>query len=119
MKEIGRKGEIRKAIGKDGITFLVLYSDHCPACMMIRKAMEEIDGEANVVMCNVDRVKGVLEEFPIMAVPTTNVYVNGEYRFTIEGAYPPAVFRNLIRKLREAGDERALTGNIKSRGGGL
>jgi thioredoxin 1 len=78
------------------------WAEWCGPCRMIAPVLEEIAGEyadkIDVVKLNVDQNPGVAQRYQILAIPTLNVFQNGEVVKQIKGAKPKAA---LLRDLAE------------------
>jgi thioredoxin 1 len=78
------------------------WAEWCGPCRMIAPVLEEIAGEyadkIDVVKLNVDENPGVAQRYQILAIPTLNVFQNGEVVKQIKGAKPKAA---LLRDLAE------------------
>ena len=78
------------------------WAEWCGPCRMIAPVLEEIAGEyadkIEVVKLNVDENPGIAQRYQILAIPTLNVFHNGEVVKQIKGAKPKAA---LLRDLAE------------------
>ena len=78
------------------------WAEWCGPCRMIAPVLEEIAGEygdkIDVVKLNVDDNPGIAQRYSILAIPTLNVFQNGEVVKQIKGAKPKAA---LLRDLAE------------------
>jgi thioredoxin 1 len=78
------------------------WAEWCGPCRMISPVLEEIAGEyadkIDVVKLNVDENPGIAQRYQILAIPTLNVFHNGEVVKQIKGAKPKAA---LLRDLAE------------------
>ncbi len=78
------------------------WAEWCGPCRMIAPVLEEIAGEyadkIDVVKLNVDENPGVAQRYSILAIPTLNVFQNGEVVKQIKGAKPKAA---LLKDLAE------------------
>jgi thioredoxin 1 len=78
------------------------WAEWCGPCRMIAPVLEEIAGEyadkIDVVKLNVDENPGIAQRYQILAIPTLNVFQNGEVVKQIKGAKPKAA---LLRDLAE------------------
>jgi thioredoxin 1 len=70
------------------------WAEWCGPCRMIAPVLEEIAGEygdkVDVVKLNVDENPGIAQRYQILAIPTLNVFQNGEVVKQIKGAKPKA-----------------------------
>jgi thioredoxin 1 len=70
------------------------WAEWCGPCRMIAPLLEEIAGEyadkIDVVKLNVDENPAVAQRYQILAIPTLNVFQNGEVVKQIKGAKPKA-----------------------------
>jgi thioredoxin 1 len=70
------------------------WAEWCGPCRMIAPVLEEIAGEyadkIDVVKLNVDDNPGIAQRYQILAIPTLNVFQNGEVVKQIKGAKPKA-----------------------------
>jgi len=70
------------------------WAEWCGPCRMIAPLLEEIAGEygdkIDVVKLNVDENPGIAQRYQILAIPTLNVFQNGEVVKQIKGAKPKA-----------------------------
>ena len=70
------------------------WAEWCGPCRMIAPLLEEIAGEygdkVDVVKLNVDENPGIAQRYQILAIPTLNVFRNGEVVKQIKGAKPKA-----------------------------
>ena len=68
------------------------WAEWCGPCRMIAPVLEEIASEhadkIDVVKLNVDDNPGVAQKYQILAIPTLNVFQNGEVVKQIKGAKP-------------------------------
>ena len=78
------------------------WAEWCGPCRMIAPVLEEIASEygeqIDVVKLNVDENPAVAQRYQILAIPTLNVFLNGEVVKQIKGAKPKAA---LLRDLAE------------------
>ena len=68
------------------------WAEWCGPCKMIAPVLEEIAGEyadkIDVVKLNVDENPDIAQRYHILAIPTLNVFQNGEVVKQIKGAKP-------------------------------
>ena len=73
------------------------WAEWCGPCRMIAPVLEEIASEhadkIDVVKLNVDENPGVAQKYQILAIPTLNVFQNGEVVKQIKGAKPKSALR--------------------------
>ena len=78
------------------------WAEWCGPCRMIAPVLEEIAKEhadkIDVVKLNVDENPAVAQRYQILAIPTLNVFQNGEVVKQIKGAKPKAA---LLKDLAE------------------
>ena len=78
------------------------WAEWCGPCRMIAPVLEEIATEhadkIDVVKLNVDENPAVAQKYQILAIPTLNVFQNGEVVKQIKGAKPKAA---LLRDLAD------------------
>ena len=78
------------------------WAEWCGPCRMIAPVLEEIASEhadkIDVVKLNVDDNPAVAQKYQILAIPTLNVFQNGEVVKQIKGAKPKAA---LLKDLAE------------------
>jgi thioredoxin 1 len=78
------------------------WAEWCGPCRMIAPVLEEIAGEyadkIDVVKLNVDENPAIAQRYQILAIPTLNVFQNGEVVKQIKGAKPKAA---LLKDLAE------------------
>jgi thioredoxin 1 len=78
------------------------WAEWCGPCRMIAPVLEEIAGEyadkIDVVKLNVDENPVIAQRYQILAIPTLNVFQNGEVVKQIKGAKPKAA---LLKDLAE------------------
>ena len=78
------------------------WAEWCGPCRMIAPVLEEIASEygekIDVVKLNVDENPAVAQRYQILAIPTLNVFKDGEVVKQIKGAKPKAA---LLRDLAE------------------
>jgi thioredoxin 1 len=78
------------------------WAEWCGPCRMIAPVLEEIASEygekIDVVKLNVDENPAVAQRYQILAIPTLNVFQNGEVVKQIKGAKPKAA---LLKDLAE------------------
>ena len=78
------------------------WAEWCGPCRMIAPVLEEIASEysekIDVVKLNVDDNPVVAQRYQILAIPTLNVFQNGEVVKQIKGAKPKSA---LLRDLAE------------------
>jgi len=78
------------------------WAEWCGPCRMISPVLEEIAVEhadkIDVVKLNVDDNPTIAKRYSILAIPTLNVFLNGEVVKQIKGAKPKAA---LLKDLAE------------------
>jgi len=78
------------------------WAEWCGPCRMIAPVLEEIAGEygdkIDVVKLNVDDNPAIAQRYSILAIPTLNVFQNGEVVKQIKGAKPKSA---LLKDLAE------------------
>jgi thioredoxin 1 len=78
------------------------WAEWCGPCRMVAPVLEEIAGEyadkIDVVKLNIDDNPGVAQRYGIMAIPTMNVFSNGQVVKQIVGAKPKSA---ILRELAE------------------
>ena len=78
------------------------WAEWCGPCRMVAPVLEEIATEyadkIDVVKLNVDDNPTIAQRYGILAIPTLNVFQNGEVVKQIKGAKPKAA---LLRDLAE------------------
>ena len=78
------------------------WAEWCGPCRMVAPVLEEIASEygdkIQVVKLNIDENPGVAQRYGIMAIPTMNVFSEGEVVKQIVGAKPKSA---LLRELAE------------------
>ncbi len=78
------------------------WAEWCGPCRMIAPVLEEIAGEygdkIDVVKLNVDDNPAIAQRYSILAIPTLNVFLNGEVVKQIKGAKPKSA---LLKDLAE------------------
>ena len=78
------------------------WAEWCGPCRMIAPVLEEIASEysdkIDVVKLNVDDNPAVAQKYQILAIPTLNVFQNGEVVKQIKGAKPKSA---LLKDLAE------------------
>ena len=78
------------------------WAEWCGPCRMLAPGLEEIAGEyadkIDVVKLNVDENPAIAQRYSILAIPTLNVFQNGEVVKQIKGAKPKAA---LLKDLAE------------------
>jgi thioredoxin 1 len=78
------------------------WAEWCGPCRMIAPVLEEIASEysekIDVVKLNVDENPVVAQKYQILAIPTLNVFQNGEVVKQIKGAKPKSA---LLKDLAE------------------
>ena len=76
------------------------WAEWCSPCRMIAPVLEEIDKEygdrVEIVKLNIDENPQVPAQYGIMAIPTLNIYKDGEVVKQIQGVKPKmAILREL------------------------
>ena len=78
------------------------WAEWCGPCKMIAPVLEEIASEygekIDIVKLNVDDNPAIAQRYSILAIPTLNVFQNGEVVKQIKGAKPKAA---LLRDLAD------------------
>jgi thioredoxin 1 len=78
------------------------WAEWCGPCRMVSPVLEEIASEhadkIDVVKLNIDENPTVAQKYQIMAIPTMNVFQNGEVVKSITGAKPKSA---LLRDIAE------------------
>jgi len=78
------------------------WAEWCGPCKMIAPVLEEIASEygekIDIVKLNVDENPTIAQRYQILAIPTLNVFQNGEVVKQIKGAKPKAA---LLRDLAD------------------
>jgi thioredoxin 1 len=78
------------------------WAEWCGPCRMVAPVLEEIASEhgdkLDVVKLNIDDNPGVAQQYQIMAIPTMNVFKDGQVVKQIVGAKPKSA---LLRELAE------------------
>ena len=78
------------------------WAEWCGPCRMIAPVLDEIASEygdkSDVVKLNVDDNPAIAQRYSILAIPTLNVFQNGEVVKQIKGAKPKAA---LLKDLAE------------------
>jgi thioredoxin 1 len=78
------------------------WAEWCGPCKMIAPVLEEIASEygekIDIVKLNVDENPAIAQRYSILAIPTLNVFQNGEVVKQIKGAKPKAA---LLRDLAD------------------
>ena len=78
------------------------WAEWCGPCRMVAPVLEEIATEhgdkIDVVKLNVDENPAIAQRYQILAIPTLNVFQNGEVVKQIKGAKPKAA---LLKDLAE------------------
>ena len=78
------------------------WAEWCGPCRMVAPVLEEIAteyaGKIDVVKLNIDQNPAVAQRYGIMAIPTMNVFSDGQVVKQIVGAKPKSA---LLRELAE------------------
>jgi thioredoxin 1 len=85
-----------EVLNRKGYVMVVFYTEHCGACVGVKKLLESFANRAYIVMCDAEKQRSISSTFNIAVVPTVLVFRDGEMIKYMHGPWDPKRFADIL-----------------------